>query len=37
MMGIDRMKFAIGDDVKLLDTVPIEQLQNLDSKGQVYP
>jgi ribonuclease Z len=37
MMGVDRMKFEIGDVVKLLDTVPIDQLQNLDSKGQVYP
>jgi ribonuclease Z len=37
MMGLDRMRFEISDDVKLLDTAPIEQLQNLDSKGQVYP
>jgi len=36
-MGVDRMKFEIGDGVKLLDTVPIDQLPNLDSKGQVYP
>ena len=37
VMGVDRMRFEIADGVKLLDTVPIEQLQNLDSKGQVYP
>jgi ribonuclease Z len=37
MMGVDRMGFEISDDVKLLDTMPIEQLPNLDSKGQVYP
>jgi ribonuclease Z len=37
MMGVDRMCFEIGDSVKLLDTVPIEQLPNLDSKGQAYP
>jgi ribonuclease Z len=37
MMGVDRMRFEIADEVKLLDTVPIEQLQNLDSKAQVYP
>jgi ribonuclease Z len=37
MMAVDRMRFEIADEVKLLDTVPIEQLPNLDSKGQVYP
>jgi ribonuclease Z len=37
MMGVDRMSFEISDDVKLLETKPIEQLPNLDSKGQVYP
>ena len=37
MMGADRMRFEISDDVKLLETLPIERLPNLDSKGQVYP
>jgi ribonuclease Z len=37
MMGADRMSFEISDDVKLLETLPIERLPNLDSKGQVYP
>lgn len=37
VMGIDRMSFEISEDVKLLEPQPIERLQNLDSKGQVYP
>jgi ribonuclease Z len=37
VMGVDRMSFEISGEVKLLATKPIEQLPNLDSKGQVYP
>jgi hypothetical protein len=31
------MSFEISGEVKPLATKPIEQLPNLDSKGQVYP
>jgi len=37
MMGVDRMSFEISDEVKPFEPQPIERLQNLDSKDQVYP
>ena len=36
-MGVDRMTIEIGDEVSVLPPQSIEDLPNLDSKGQVFP
>jgi ribonuclease Z len=37
LMGVDRMGFEIGDDVKAIAPRPLDDLPNLDSKGQLFP
>jgi ribonuclease Z len=37
VMGQDRMAFEITDGVKVIAPQPIDDLQNLDSKGQPFP
>jgi ribonuclease Z len=37
LMGVDRMGFEIGDDVKTIAPRPLDDLPNLDSKGQTFP
>jgi ribonuclease Z len=37
LMGVDRMGFEIGDDVKAIAPRPLDDLPNLDSKGQPFP
>jgi ribonuclease Z len=37
MMGLDRMAIEIGDDVKVIAPRSIDDLPNLDSKGQAFP
>jgi hypothetical protein len=36
-MGLDRLTFEIADSVKLIAPQPIDDLPNLDSKGQRFP
>jgi hypothetical protein len=36
-MGVDRMSFEISDSVRMIEPAPLDQLPNLDSKGQVFP
>jgi ribonuclease Z len=37
LMGVDRMAFEITDSVKAIPPQSIDDLQNLDSKGQPFP
>lgn len=37
VMGVDRMSFEIADEVKVVAPQPLDDLQNLDSKGQPFP
>jgi ribonuclease Z len=37
LMGIDRMAFEITDCVKVIAPQSIDDLRNLDSKGQSFP
>jgi ribonuclease Z len=37
LMGVDRMTFEITDGVKVIPPRTIDDLQNLDSKGQPFP
>jgi ribonuclease Z len=37
LMGVDRMAFEITDSVKVIPPRSIDDLQNLDSKGQPFP
>ena len=37
LMGVDRMGFEIGDAVKTIAPRPLDDLPNLDSKGQPFP
>jgi ribonuclease Z len=37
LMGVDRMAFEIADSVKVIPPRSIDDLQNLDSKGQPFP
>jgi ribonuclease Z len=37
LMGVDRMAFEITDSVKVISPQSIDDLQNLDSKGQLFP
>ena len=37
LMGADRMAFEITDSVKVIPPRSIDDLQNLDSKGQPFP
>ena len=37
VMGLDRMAFEIADGVKVIAPQSIDELQNLDSKGQPFP
>ena len=37
LMGVDRMAFEITDSVKVIPPRTIDDLQNLDSKGQPFP
>ena len=37
IMGIDRMSFDISDGVTPVQPKPIDQLPNLDRKGQAFP
>jgi ribonuclease Z len=37
LMGVDRMAFEITDSVKVMPPRSIDDLQNLDSKGQPFP
>jgi hypothetical protein len=36
-MGVDRMAFEIADGVRVIAPRPIDDLPNLDSKGQAFP
>jgi len=37
VMGVDRMRIEIGDSVKVIAPQPLDDLPNLDSKGQPFP
>jgi len=37
LIGVDRMAFEITDSVKVIPPRSIDDLQNLDSKGQPFP
>ena len=37
LMGVDRMAFEITDSVKVIPPRTIDDLENLDSKGQPFP
>jgi ribonuclease Z len=37
VMGLDRMSFEITDQVKMIAPHPLDDLPNLDSKGQSFP
>lgn len=37
VMGLDRMAIEIGDAVKVIPPRSIDDLPNLDSKGQAFP
>jgi ribonuclease Z len=37
LMGVDRMAFEITDSVKVIPPQSIDDLRNLDSKGQLFP
>ena len=37
VMGVDRMSFEISDSVKMIEPPSLDHLQNLDSKGQIFP
>lgn len=37
LIGVDRMAFEITDSVKVIPPQSIDDLQNLDSKGQLFP
>jgi hypothetical protein len=36
-MGLDRMAFEITDQVKMIAPRSLDDLPNLDSKGQAFP
>ena len=37
LMGVDRMAFEIADEVRVIAPRSIDDLPNLDSKGQAFP
>ena len=37
LMGVDRMAFEIADSVKVIPPRTIDDLQDLESKGQPFP
>ena len=37
VMGVDRMVLEVGDEIKAVAPLPLDDLPNLDSKGQAFP